>query len=159
WRQVPADALRNVIFHLGLIEVLSYWKATCSPVIQVNAGSLSSAQITWWKDLLFHGMGEFFFRNDIDFTLDDLVEFRASAPAFSLCYTGSLSQRSLVTIGGGRDSALAAILLKTSNQPFRCMMLNPAAAATEIAATACPNPSVTVRRQIAPELLELNRQG
>jgi hypothetical protein len=33
--------LNNLVFHLGLIEVLSYWKATCSPEIEILAGPSS----------------------------------------------------------------------------------------------------------------------
>src|SRR5687767_6495426 len=44
----------KLIFHLGMIETLSYWKATCSPQIVVKAGYLDSEQIAWWKDLLVH---------------------------------------------------------------------------------------------------------
>ena len=62
-------SLKNAVFHLGLIESFSYWKATASPVIEVLAGeSHATDQIRWWEDLLINGMGEFFYRNDIDFT-------------------------------------------------------------------------------------------
>src|SRR6185295_1966597 len=103
WNPVPEDALKNAIFHLGLIEAFSYWKATASPVIEVHAGSLNADQIRWWEDLLIHGMGEFFYRNDIDFTSPDFVKINPSpiAPVFKP-HTGSLPQRSLLTIGGGR---------------------------------------------------------
>src|SRR6516164_2964481 len=59
WHSVPDEFLNNVIFHLGLIESFSYWKAAASPVIEVHAGTLSEDQILWWHDLLINGMGEF----------------------------------------------------------------------------------------------------
>src|SRR5712691_3995166 len=59
WRSVSEESLQNLVFHLGLIESLSYWKATASPIIEVHAGSLSDEQVSWWEDLLLHGMGEF----------------------------------------------------------------------------------------------------
>src|SRR2546423_1462983 len=65
WRSVPDESLNNAIFHLGLIESFSYWKATASPIIEVLAGGVNRQQIGWWEDLLIHGMGEFFYRNDI----------------------------------------------------------------------------------------------
>jgi hypothetical protein len=68
-------------------------------------------------------------------------------------------ERSLLTIGGGRDSALAAALLRESGRPFTCMMLNPSSAALEIARQVTPNDAVIIRRSICPELLELNRRG
>src|SRR5437870_13480965 len=103
-RSVPDEFLNNAIFHLGLIESFSYWKSTAAPVIEVHAGSLTDDQTNWWEDLLIHGMGEFFYRNDIDFTPNDFVKI-TSTPINSASkpFTVSLPQRSLLTIGGGRD--------------------------------------------------------
>src|SRR5207244_3025428 len=129
WREIPEESLRNVVFHLGLIESFSYWKATASPVIEVRAGRLAEDQVGWWDDLLIHGMGEFFFRNSIDFTPANFVKIvpGIDAPEYAVC-GATLPQRSLLTIGGGRDSALAAGLLRGAGQPFTCMMLNPSSA-------------------------------
>jgi len=60
--------LNNLIFHLGLMEIPSYWKVTCSPEIEIKTGSLNSEQISFWKDLIIQGMGQFFYENKIDFT-------------------------------------------------------------------------------------------
>ena len=106
---VADDFLNNAVFHLGLIELFSYWKATASPLIEVRAGSLTSDQIRWWEDLLMNGMGEFFYHNDIDFTSKDFVTIAADPKASAgPAYPNALPSRSLLTIGGGRDSALAA---------------------------------------------------
>ena len=48
--------LNNLVFNLGLVEMISYWKATCSPEIIIKAGSLNEEQINWWKDLLLQGL-------------------------------------------------------------------------------------------------------
>jgi len=161
WKRIPAEPLRNVIFHLGLIELFSYWKATCSPLIRIDAGRLTQDQLAWWQDLLRHGMGEFFFHNNIDFTERNFVQMKAAPPAngVNAPYTGALPDRSLAAIGGGRDSALTAKLLQTSGESFGCMMLNPIPASSEIAAATCALRPVIVRRTIRPELLELNRRG
>jgi hypothetical protein len=160
WSPISEDALNNAIFHLGLIEAFSYWKATASPVIEVHAGSLSEEQIHWWHDLLINGMGEFFYRNDIDFTASDYVKIVSMAGASpSTPYAGHITKRSLLTIGGGRDSALAGALLRASGEPFTCMMLNPSSAAKDVARYVTSNDPVIIRRAICPELLELNRRG
>src|SRR5215831_8235990 len=157
WSSVPEEFLNNAAFHLGLIEAFSYWKATASPTIEVAAGPMSGDQILWWEDLLIHGMGEYFYRNDIDFTPENFVKIvpagGAAAPA---AYNGTLAQRSLLTIGGGRDSALAAGLLRDSDHAFACMMLNPSSAARDIASRVTASDPIVIRRTICPELLELN---
>src|SRR6266478_1579335 len=65
---IPAGLLDLFAFHLGLVEMLSYWKAAASPEIVVRAGALDAQQIDWWMDLLARGMGEFFYLNRIPFT-------------------------------------------------------------------------------------------
>jgi len=159
WYSVSEEFLQNAAFHLGLIEAFSYWKATASPTIEVLAGPMSSQQIEWWEDLLINGMGEFFYRNDIDFTASDFVKIIPGTGSIASPYKQPLPQRSLLTIGGGRDSALAAGLLRDSGHPFACMMLNPSTAARTIASRVTTADPVVIRRTICPELLELNRQG
>ena len=36
--------IENLVFHLGLIEMISYWKATASPEIVIEAGHLTKEQ-------------------------------------------------------------------------------------------------------------------
>src|SRR3989454_1974757 len=160
WRSVSDESLQNLVFHLGLIESFSYWKATASPVIEVHPAGLSEEQISWWEDLLVRGMGEFFYRNQIDFATEPFVKITAM-PNTSRYEVdrGELPGRTLLTIGGGRDSALAAALLRDSGHPFTCMMLNPSSAAQNIARHVSPSTPVIIRRAICPELLELNRRG
>ena len=160
WSSVPEEFLNNAAFHLGLIEAFSYWKATASPRIEVLAGPLSGEQILWWEDLLIHGMGEYFYRNNIDFTPEDFVKILPSAGMVApAAYSGGLAPRSLLTIGGGRDSALAAGLLRDSDHTFACMMLNPSSAAQKVASRVTASDPVVIRRAICPELRQLNDRG
>ena len=50
--RVGDRALDYFVFHLGLMEIPSYWKATCSPEIEIRAGYLNRNQIKWWKDYI-----------------------------------------------------------------------------------------------------------
>jgi hypothetical protein len=62
----PNDTtFREMVFSLGLVELVSYWKLTCSPNINILCGCLSLEQVNWWKKLYKKGLGEFFYRNDI----------------------------------------------------------------------------------------------
>ena len=92
WREISEESLHNVVFHLGLIESFSYWKATASPILEVHAGSLSKDQVEWWHDLLINGMGEFFYHNKIDFTAPDFVKM--VWPHFSFTFPSTVSERS-----------------------------------------------------------------
>ena len=159
--EINEKTLNNLVFHLGLVEMLSYWKATVSPTILIHAGYLDEEQLQWWHKLLLNGMGEFFYVNQVDFTDPEFV-------ALKIAYEGSHSaptlhqaknQHILTPIGGGRDSAITAKILELSGESFNCMMLNPTPAALGVvAAVGCHNP-VIVTRQIEPRLLELNSLG
>jgi UDP-N-acetyl-alpha-D-muramoyl-L-alanyl-L-glutamate epimerase len=173
---LPGGVLENLIFHVGLVEMLSYWKAACSPQIAVRAGTLDSEQIAWWMDLLAHGMGEFFYVNQIRFG-DDFVkitsqkevgsqksEVRSAKANPSRERKGAVASRmagdrDLVLTSGGKDSVVTLELLREAARDFDCLLLNPTPASLAVAREAgCAAPRV-VRRTIDPRLLELNAAG
>ena len=36
--KIGKRAMNNLVFHLGMMEIPSYWKTTCSPEIAIQAG-------------------------------------------------------------------------------------------------------------------------
>lgn len=76
--EIGSDTLNKYAFHLGLVEMLSYWKLTASPKIVIEAGHLSKDQTRWWLQLLTRGMGEYFFKNKIDFTAPNFVSIKSN---------------------------------------------------------------------------------
>jgi hypothetical protein len=158
-RGVPAEVLEGLVFNLGLIEMLSYWKAVCAPSIRIEAGALESDQIEFLSDLLNHGMREYFFSNQIDFRAEDFVSFESvSARAFPR-YEDKLPESSILPIGGGRDSALTAALFQDAGRPFECMLLNPTPASLAVSRTAGRDKPIIIRRRIDTALLQMNRDG
>lgn len=153
--------LDGLVFHLGLIELLSYWKVTCSPVIEVGCGYLDPDQTAWWNRLILNGMGEFFFTNSIDFADDGFVAISVNGAtcAAHKPLDLKLRQRSLVPVGGGRDSAFTLRTLGTGTRPFRAMILNPTPAPLRVAALVQGPPPIVIERAIDPLLLDLNRNG
>lgn len=159
WNRIPVPAFENLVFHLGLIESFSYWKATCSPSIVINAAPLDNQQIAWWKDLLLHGMREFFYVNTIDFTSAEFVSLTASDGSILAGWDQQLANRSLLPIGGGRDSAFTARVFQQADEPFGCMILNPTPASRRVAsAVGCAEP-VVIQRTLDPRLVQLNKTG
>lgn len=163
---VSTDALNTLVFNLGLVELLSYWKAACPPVIEIQAGFLSDEQVKWWHDLLIQGLGEFFYTNQIDFTASDLVEWQVApnAPVFEPSNQQLNPNRIIVPIGGGKDSAVTLELLKdaiANNQlpaELQLWAANPTEASRKTADVA-GLPLNALQRTIDPQLLELNNQG
>lgn len=154
--------LESLAFHLGLVEMMSYWKAACSPEIIVKAGFLDPQQVAWWRDLLLYGMREFFYTNQIDFKDPDFLKVsvpdRSGVPLSR--YEGPLPpDRSLVLVSGGKDSAFTLQFLREAGQAFTCLSLNPTQAALAIIQQAGGETPIIVRRTLDPRLLALNEAG
>ena len=153
--------MENFVFHLGLVEMISYWKAACSPQIQIEAGQLTNRQIAWWHDLLIHGLGEFFYQNNIDFTSTDFLNITSNQNKKPNIPTRKKPNFSgdLILVGGGKDSTTTLELLKDLPGRKGCLILNPIKSALRsIQIAGYPKPLV-VKRTIDPKLLELNRRG
>jgi hypothetical protein len=159
---VGRDVLDALAFHLGLIELLSYWKTACAPEIVIKAGPLDAAQITWWTDLILHGMREFFFVNAIDFRRPDLFTVLSSPRAGrpTARHDEPLpAAEDLVLVSGGKDSAFTLEFLREIGRPVRALFLNPSPAARDVTAVAGCTRTVTVDRTLDPAMLDLNRRG
>lgn len=159
--RVGEKVLRNLVFHLGLMEIPSYWKATCAPEIIIRAGYLNEEQIAWWKDLMLKGMGEFFYQNKINFSRPDFFHIRIFAPFQDeiFRYEEELSEKILVPIGGGKDGLVSWELLKKSKKKIAPFVLNPTNTQYQILKVLGKKPPVIVHRRIDPTLLQLNRRG
>ena len=157
------ENLENLIFHVGLSLIPSYWKATCSPVIQLSTLNcqLSTEQVSFWKKLFLNGMGEYFYKNQIDFTDPGFLAINTSTsnnPVTTSSQSVTTSDKILVPIGGGKDSIVTLELLKNHFTviPF---IINPVPIMYEVIKTAGINEYIEVQSQIDPHLLELNKQG
>ena len=160
---VGNGVINNLAFHLGLMEIPSYWKATCSPEIVIKAGVLDDYQLAWWHDLLFAGMGEYFYRNGIDFTTPDFVQFVIEPN--NECeqgetYNGLLDRdKILVPIGGGKDSAVTCELLKRVGKDIVCWRMNPTPSVMNQIDIFKSHKPITIKRSIDKKLLEINKKG
>jgi hypothetical protein len=165
---VRADARRDgpwmetLAFNLGMVETISYWKAACPPVVRVRAGPLSIEQRAWWLDLYQHGLGQFFYENDVDFTGDDFLRIEATgdegAAARPMHASPGAAGR-LLLLGGGKDSAVTSEALGPLGGRTETATLNPIPAAGRIAALTGHDRHIQVERVIDPSLLRLNAAG
>ncbi len=155
---IDKKLLDNLVFNLGLIEMISYWKATCSPVINIKSGNLNREQVQWWKDLIINGMGEFFYKNKIDWRKDDFLTFKVNKGKDIFKNSNlKLKEDVLLPIGGGKDSVVSLELLK--DQKISCFSLNPTKATKEIVKVGGCHDFIEIKRKIDSKLLELNRKG
>jgi hypothetical protein len=155
--QVPQGVLNNLVFHMGLAEIPSYWKATCSGRIVIEAGKLDNYQISWWSKLLTEGMGQFFWENGIE-EVGDFFTIESHGQVFG--GGGEVDgQAVLIPVGGGKDSAVTLQLLGKREPQAGVFMLNPISASERISEIAGIKDRVAVERKIDSRLLALNTQG
>ena len=164
-RDVDFSELEGLVFHIGLIELISYWKSVCSPKILIHHFRLDEEQQKWWKKLYYKGLGEFFYQNGLNPSQDDFVEFvfdDNARPFAELSFNRvDDDRRVIVPIGGGKDSVVTLEELRREKQivPF---IINPRGATlgcARVAGFTDTDHIVVLKRQIAPELLELNARG
>jgi hypothetical protein len=157
--------MEGLVFNIGLIELVSYWKATCSPQIVIHNYTLDEIQQNWWKKLYYKGLGEFFYQNEIECTLNDFVQFSFadnSKPYSDLYFTKvEHSEKVIVPIGGGKDSVVTLEEMRKKNEviPF---IINPRGATLDCARVAGfknLDEIVILEREIDENLLTCNKQG
>lgn len=149
------------IFHIGMVELISYWKTACPPKIIIKPGYLDENQLRWWKKLYFNGLGEFFYLNDISTNRNDFVELVAEGEILTISNSAVKKDDAIVPIGGGKDSVVSLELLKKSGTKIIPMMLNPREASIRTIETIGfkLKESIVVERKLDPKLLELNDRG
>ncbi len=114
-REVSTQLLRTIVSQLHLILGISYWKLFCSEKIILKSTSLDEQQAQFWNSIYTKGLGEFYYRNSIDYR--NLVSF-PSTHSNVLPVSVHNVNRSLVGIGGGKDSIVTVELLKKANKQF-----------------------------------------
>lgn len=152
----------EMVFSLGMVELISYWKMACSPNVVVNAGELNDDQIRWWKELYYLGLGEFFYTNGIDTTMEDFMKIDCKAIIEQKYDTFTLKDNSgcLVPIGGGKDSVVSLELLKSAGENIKCFIINPRGATLKTVQVGGFMDSLLVaKRTLDRNMIELNRRG
>ncbi len=153
--------LNNYIFHIGMIELISYWKAACPKKVIITPHKLENEQVDWWKKLYFHGLGEFFYLNGINETIDSFMTIESYGTKLDLSTINLKSDKAIVPIGGGKDSVVTLELLAKSDITIVPMIINPRAASIRTIETANYKiqQSIVVNRKLDNKLLELNKLG
>ena len=155
-------AFERLAFSLGMAEAVSYWKATCSPDMRIECGELDDEQKRWWKKLWFLGLGEFFYVNGIETDIESFVDITAEGE-FACTSSAERPQPDgcLVTIGGGKDSALTLETLTQAGVDCRCYAINKrcSISGTVTAAGLSEDTLITAKRGFDRSLVDYNNKG
>lgn len=181
WLPLPSGAkeiknwrlFERLLFCIGMVELISYWKVCCPAQVLIKAGSLNAAEREFWLDLYWGGLGEFFYRNDIQtdrqtFMHLQMCETRENLPYIWTEDDGVLQldpqvekskPRCLIPVGGGKDSVVTLEFLRDLKKSSFVFAVNPTKATKDTIAVSGIKNHAYVRRKLDPFLLELNRQG
>ncbi len=142
---------------LHLVAGVSYYKAGVPPKIELADGPLDDATADLLDALYLHGLAEFAYRNGLD--LRGRIAFPRSGVAAGKAATAlHLPQRTLVPIGGGKDSLVAVEAIKhIGGQATAVWVGNSPLIAACAERTGLP--TLNIQRELAPGLFELNRLG
>lgn len=157
-----SECAERIIFSLGMVELISYWKCACPPKVYVDCGYLDAFDIKWWKRLYFGGLGEFHYINGIAAYEESFMDIVCRCEhkhyhAFDYISTG----KNLITVGGGKDSAVTTDLLKDFKDDNIFFTVNDQEARTQTVMKAGYSEDKIVKtyRTIDKNLLQLNSEG
>ena len=160
WNNLNDSHLDTLIFNIGMVELVSYWKLACPKKVYIAPRSLEEKQILWWKKLYFNGLGEFFYLNGIKENVNDFMEIISEGEFSCEKINIELKEKTLVPIGGGKDSVVTVELLK-NKMPIIPMIINPRGATKECveAAGFSLEQTAIVKRNLDPTMLKMNNEG
>src|SRR3989344_4870663 len=135
---VPSEKTKAVEYALQAIHLIlgiSYYKLYCPKEIRIVGYSLGLEQAEFWNTVYTKGLGEFFYKNNIDFR--GLVEFPSGEAGTGMPAAHPTGGKgALVLLGGGKDSIVTAQILKKHSSPFSFFALHPQSVHRTIAAAA-----------------------
>lgn len=140
---------------LHLIAGVSYYKAGVPPKIELTDGPLDDATAELLDQLYLHGLAEFAYRNGLD------LRGRISFPRGGTTTTAQsldLPARTLVPIGGGKDSLVAVEAIKAIGGEATAVWIG-SSALIAACAERTGLPTLNIQRELSPALFELNRHG
>lgn len=158
---INSDIFKNLVFNIGMVEVVSYLKATCSPNLVVNCGYLDKFQESWFKKLYINGLGEFFYRNDIKVDKENFLKIKSNKNLKNALEESKKELKGqLIPVGGGKDSNVTMEVLRDLREENTTFIVNARGATLEsVKAGGYENDNIVVERTIDSRLLELNKKG
>jgi hypothetical protein len=141
---------------LHLVAGVSYYKAGIPEAIVVEGESLDEDSASMLDTLYLHGLAEFAYRNRLD--LRGRIAFPFERKALSSAPAIGLPKRSLLPIGGGKDSVVAVEAIKSIGADATATWVGNSPLIAECAARTGLS-TLNISRELAPGLFELNRLG
>ena len=160
WESIPKDQLEALAFHIGMVELVSYWKLACPKLIVVKPFDLKLCQKKWWRHLYYNGLGEFRYLNGIDCSEHDFLRIESGTDRDFKRIDMPLRETALIPVGGGKDSVVTLECLRQT-MPVIPLILNPRGATVNCVSAAgySMDDVAVINRTLDPTMLKLNNEG
>ncbi len=165
--EIDETLIDDMVFSLGMVELISYWKISCAPTVIINDRALTDEQIGWWKKLYWGGLGEFYYTNGIEEDFDEFMEIKCDStratreftPVSPKVITSSQKPRVMIPVGGGKDSVVSIELLK-DKADVNCYVINSRGATdATVEVGELTDKTIYAKRTLDKNMLDLNKQG
>ncbi len=165
------DSLVNeIVKNIGLVELVSYIKCTCSKNIIVECFDLDDFQKSWFTKLYYNGLSEMLYRNSINIEKEELFQFvNGNEKTYNsvIKANSAISEKmselngNLVLVGGGKDSCVTLELLNNDFNKNMALVVGKRGAMIDTLKVAgyTDNKIIKVDRIIDQRLISLNQKG
>ena len=160
WESVPMEQLESLAFHIGMVELVSYWKLACPKTIVIKPFDLKLCQKKWWRHLYYQGLGEFRYLNGIECSEHDFLRIESGTDREFKPVKVPVTEQTLIPVGGGKDSVVTLECLRNA-MPVIPLILNPRGATVSCieAAGYTMDDVAVINRTLDPTMLKLNNEG
>ncbi len=161
--------LDRALYSLWIMAGISYFKAVIPPKMIVKKGGLTKNQQKFFQKIYTHGLGEFFYQNDIN-PKGKIGFAEMSNDKLQMTNQGGLNRKqkidnhhsvfaaSLIPLGGGKDSLTTIELLKAQGLDFETITVD-SDARFQAVSKIIGKPHIEIKRKISPKLIQLNKEG
>ena len=150
--------LNKLVFSLGLVEAISYYKLTCAKEVNVKCGTLTNSQAKFFKKLFYKGLGEFMFINNINISLDDFFKLNYEETNEKPISDPGSYKNALVPVGGGKDSCVTLEMIQ-NNSYVTTFAINPNETIKNVIKASEITRNINVDRKLDPKIIEYNAKG
>jgi hypothetical protein len=154
--RATSEVLDRVYRLIFLLSGVSYYKAFIPKLLICEAFKLDEKTAEFLHKFYNKGLAEFAFRNRL--SLEGHFRFQSSSVSAAPPIPLDLTRKTLVPVGGGKDSIVTVECLKQGGDPLLLFSLGDAEPINACIAAA-NLPFIRVRRQLSETLLELNQEG
>ncbi|MFK7780202.1 MAG: hypothetical protein QM490_03555 [Candidatus Gracilibacteria bacterium] len=154
---IDSEVLENMLFNIHIALGISYYKAFPTENLVLESGLLDDNQIIFWKKFYTGGLGEFLYTNKIKH--QNLFNFINASNKKYTKKDFKVRKKSLVALGGGKDSIVSMELLNNAGLEFDLCVFGKNDILKQNVANASGRKILLIKRQISPTLFELNNRG